>query len=164
MFKSANFSVWYEILAEIGSLGCLVSCLSSCIESQGLPWWLSGKESACQRRRYGFHPWVGKIFWRRKWQPTPGFLPGKYHGQSSLPGYCPWGHERGKHDLVTKQHRVIDPVLPVTANFAFVSYSLLDKHVLRCCFIFVESHIVSLVLKYKHLSLWKCLSNRNFIF
>ena len=76
----ANFSMWYEILAEIGSLGCLVSSLSSCVESQGLPWWLSGKESACQRRRCGLRPWVGKILWRRKWQPTPGFLPGKSHG------------------------------------------------------------------------------------
>ena len=37
----------------------------------GLPWWLSGKEYACQCRRHGFDPWVGKISWRRKWQPTP---------------------------------------------------------------------------------------------
>ena len=38
----------------------------------GLPWWLSGKESACQCprcRRHKFNPWVGKIPWRRKWQP-----------------------------------------------------------------------------------------------
>ena len=34
-----------------------------------LPWWLSGKESACQCRRHGFKLWVGKIPWRRKWQP-----------------------------------------------------------------------------------------------
>ena len=44
----------------------------------GLPWWLSGKESACQRRRcMGFNPWVGNIPWRKKWQPTPVFLPGE---------------------------------------------------------------------------------------
>ena len=36
----------------------------------GLSWWLSGKESTCQFKRYCFHPWVGKIPWRRKWQPT----------------------------------------------------------------------------------------------
>ena len=45
-----------------------------------LPRWLSGKESACQyrrHRRHGFDPWVGKIPLRRKWQPTPLFLPGK---------------------------------------------------------------------------------------
>jgi len=37
--------------------------------------------------------WVGKIPWRRKWQPTPVFLPGKSHGQRSLVGYSPWGHK-----------------------------------------------------------------------
>ena len=42
---------------------------------------------------YGFDPWVGKIPWRRKWQPTPVFLPGKPHGQRSLVGYSPWGHK-----------------------------------------------------------------------
>ena len=36
-----------------------------------------------------FKPWIGKIPWRRKWQPTPVFLPGKSHGQSSLVGYTP---------------------------------------------------------------------------
>ena len=36
-------------------------------------------------------PWVGKISWRRQWQPTPAFLPGKSHGQRSLIGYSPWG-------------------------------------------------------------------------
>ena len=35
--------------------------------------------------------WVWKLSWRRKWQPTPVFLPGKSHGQSSLVGYSLWG-------------------------------------------------------------------------
>ena len=53
----------------------------------------SGKESACQcsfckRRR--FEPWVRKIPWRRKWQPTPLFLPEKSHGGRKLAGYSPW--------------------------------------------------------------------------
>ena len=56
-----------------------------------LPWWLSGKEFAGQCRRHGFDPWVGKIPWRRRWQPTPVFLPVKSHGQGSLAGYSPWG-------------------------------------------------------------------------
>jgi len=38
----------------------------------------------------GFDPWVGKIPWRRKWQPTPVFLLGELHGQRSLAGYSPW--------------------------------------------------------------------------
>ena len=36
-------------------------------------------------------PWVGKILWRRKWQPTPVLLPGKFHEQRSLVGYSPLG-------------------------------------------------------------------------
>ena len=40
-----------------------------------------------------FHPWVGKILWRREWQPTPVFLPGEPHGQRSLVGYSPWGRK-----------------------------------------------------------------------
>ena len=40
----------------------------------------------------GFNPWVGKFPWRRKWQPTPVFLPGECHGLRSLAGYSPWGH------------------------------------------------------------------------
>ena len=49
-------------------------------------------ESVClQCGRPGFDPWVGKIPWRRKWQSTPGLLPGKSHGQRSLVGYSLWG-------------------------------------------------------------------------
>ena len=42
---------------------------------------------AGRRRRWGFDPWVGKIPWRRAWQPTPVFLPGESHGERSLAGY-----------------------------------------------------------------------------
>jgi len=57
-----------------------------------------------------FDPLVGKVPWRRKWQPTPVCLPGKSHGQRSLVGYCPWGCERVEHDLGTK------PQQPVPTN------------------------------------------------
>jgi len=60
---------------------------------RGFPVGTSGKESACQRRRQRLNPWVRRILWRRRWQPTPVFLPGKFHGQRSLTGYSPWGHE-----------------------------------------------------------------------
>ena len=69
----------------------------------GLPWWLSGKEPSCQFGRCGFNPWVGKIPWRRKWQPTLAFLPWKSHGQRSLVGYSPWGRKRVGQDLATEQ-------------------------------------------------------------
>ena len=42
-------------------------------------------------RRPGFDPWIGKISWRRAWQPTPVFLPRESHGQRSLVGYSPQG-------------------------------------------------------------------------
>ena len=46
-----------------------------------------GSTFQCKRfRNHGFDPWVGKIPWRRKWQPTPVFLPGKFHGQREEPG------------------------------------------------------------------------------
>ena len=57
---------WLEILEGI------TKCL---VEPRGLSRWLSGKEPACQCRIYGFDHWVGKIPWRRKWQPFPEFLP-----------------------------------------------------------------------------------------
>ena len=44
-------------------------------------------------RETQFSPWVGKIPWRRKRQPTPVFLPGESHGQRSLVGYSSWGHK-----------------------------------------------------------------------
>ena len=55
--------------------------------------WLSGKEAACQCRRYDFDPWVMRIPLCRKWQPTPVFLPGKFRGMRNLAGYSPWGHK-----------------------------------------------------------------------
>ena len=38
-------------------------------------------------------PWVGKMPWRRAWQPSPVFLPGESHGQRSLARYSPWGRK-----------------------------------------------------------------------
>ena len=51
--------------------------------------WLSGWLNT--DRRPGFNLWVGKIPWRREWQPTPAFLSGESHRQRSLTGYSPWG-------------------------------------------------------------------------
>ena len=57
----------------------------------GLPWWLRWQSICLQCRRPRFNPWVRKIPWRRKWQPTPLFLLGEFQGQRSLAGYSPWG-------------------------------------------------------------------------
>ena len=54
------------------------------------------QNSHLQRGRLGFSPWVGKIPWRRKWQPTPVFLPGESYGQRTLAGSL--GSQRIRHD------------------------------------------------------------------
>ena len=74
-----------------------------------LPRSLSGKESTCQCRRHRFNLWVGKIPWRRKWQPTPVFLSGKSPGQRRLVGYSPWGCKRVGHNRGTTQQYLSDP-------------------------------------------------------
>ena len=70
---------------------------------QGLPWWLSGKESACNAeiwvRSLGW-----KMPWRRKWQPTPVTLPRKSHGQRSLAGCSPWDHKESDTTEQTHFH------------------------------------------------------------
>ena len=43
--------------------------------------------------------------WRREWQPTSAFLPGKSHGWRSLVGYSPWSHKRMGQDMATKQQQ-----------------------------------------------------------
>ena len=76
---------------------------SSFSTSRGLPRWLPGEESASSAGDAGdagLILWVGKIPWKRAWQPNPGFLPGESHGQRSLAGHSPWGHRVG-HDWAT---------------------------------------------------------------
>ena len=71
---------------------------------QGFPDGTSGKEPGCQCRRckrHGFDPWVGKIPWRRAWQPIPVFLPGESHGQRSLAGYSLQGCKESAMTEVT---------------------------------------------------------------
>ena len=64
----------------------------------GLPWWLSGKESDCNTGDVALILGSGRSPWRRKWQPTALFFPGKSCGQRSLAGYSPWGYKRVRHD------------------------------------------------------------------
>ena len=58
-----------------------------------LLWWLRWKRIHLQCKRMGLKPWVGKIPWRRKWLPTPVFLPWEFHRQRGLEGYSPWGRK-----------------------------------------------------------------------
>ena len=97
----------------------------------------SDKEPACQCRRHkrlGFYPWMGKIPWRRAWQPTPGFLPGESHWQRSLVGYSPWNHTESDTTewLSTYTPRILlwSPILglcPPTCTFC-LNVSIVDEH------------------------------------
>ena len=52
--------------------------------------------------QHGFDPGIGKVPQRRKWQPTPVFLPGESQGQRSLAGYSPWGHKESETNVYTR--------------------------------------------------------------
>ena len=78
----------------------------------GLPKWYSGKESTCQHRRHRLNCWVRKIPWRREWQPTPAFLPGKSRGQRNSVGYSPWGcKQMYTTDIYTHMYSLLPPRL-----------------------------------------------------
>ena len=67
----------------------------------------AGKEPTChcrRHKRHWFDPWVGKIPWRRKWQPAPVFLPRKFHGERSLAGYSPWGCKKSDTTGCVRTH------------------------------------------------------------
>ena len=70
-----------------------------------LPWWLSGKESACQCRRWKFNPWVQKTPWRRKQQPTPVYLPGKFQGQRNWRATVHGVTKQSDTTLMTKHNK-----------------------------------------------------------
>ena len=77
----------------------------------GLPWWLSGKESACNVGAAGSHgldPWVGKILWKRAWQPVLVFLTGESHRLRNLEGYSPGGRKESDmtEQLSTAQYSI----------------------------------------------------------
>ena len=79
----------------------------------GFPDSASGKEPACQLRRHKRHgsdPWVGKIPWKRTWQLTAVFLPGKLDGQRSLAGYSPWGRKESDTTEATRHAHMLKSV------------------------------------------------------
>ena len=97
-----------------------------------MPWpvgiWLSGKELACQCKKCGFVPWVGKIPWRREWQSTPVFLPGKpmnrgvwwatVHGVSK---------SRAWHKDWVRTHTMTGPSMAVLPHYQSYLFKALDK-------------------------------------
>ena len=71
----------------------------------------------CRRRkRHRFDPWVRKIPGRRKWQPTPVFLPGKSHEQGSLEGYGPWGSKESDSNEATQHTQQVSSLRNLLSN------------------------------------------------
>ena len=75
-----------------------------------------GKSTCLQCRRPRFDSWVGKIPWKRKWQPTPVLLPGKFHGWRNLVGYSPWGCKES--DITERLHLMGFPCGSAGKEFA----------------------------------------------
>ena len=69
------------------------------------------KESTCNAGDLSFDYWVGKISLRRKWLPTPVFLPGEIHRQERG-GLQSMGSQRIRNDLAAKQQNTLEPPLP----------------------------------------------------
>ena len=88
---------YYKVICQLYLFFLIVSWL------KGFPSVSVSKESACkagdrlQYKRPSFDPWVRKFPWRRKWQPTPIFLPREVHGQRNLVGYSPWAWKSRKN-------------------------------------------------------------------
>ena len=84
--KTLNPSHLYKANVSYSRLNNMCICIyrfEGYVSRDGVSRQLRGKESAChckRRKRCRFDPWVGKILWRRAWQPITVFLPGKYHG------------------------------------------------------------------------------------
>ena len=112
--QAVTFDVIADLPALMSHLLCanLISPRQLCLQQAvyfplfykwGLPWWLSGEESACQHRRPMFDPWIGEILWRRVWQPTLYSCLGESHGQRNLVFYSSWCCKRVGYNLATKQ-------------------------------------------------------------
>ena len=85
--SSADGMVWLGYPIAVSTYYCTDGSLSGCSN---------------KNKKYVSNTWVGQIFWRRKWQPTPVILPGESHGWRSLVGYNPWGHQESEKTVTNK--------------------------------------------------------------
>ena len=85
----------------------------------------SDSKDCLECRKPGFDPWVGKIPWRRKWQSTPVFLPGKSRGQRSMAGPSPWGRKESdpsEYSSLETQIKNIALSKPLTRHTCFCTF------------------------------------------
>ena len=126
----------------------------------GLPWSLSGKETAChcQRcRRWELDPWVRKIPCRRKWQPTPVFLPKKSHRHRNLAGYSPRGPRGSDMTVHGCMHTHICTWFTMPCYFLiflFFYNKVIQLYIYMCTFFFLI--FFSIMVYYRELSSTSC--------
>ena len=124
MFLLYYSTVFRDVLLWAVAIFGIPSCIfwvNSTVNFMGFPGGASGKESTCQRRRCkrrGLNPCVRKISWSRKCQPTPVFLPRKFHGQRSRVGYNPWGCKES--DTAEHTYFLIFLILMGSSEFSFL--------------------------------------------
>ena len=87
--------------------------------------WLSVKESTCQCKTAGLIPGWGRTPGIGNGNPLQYFLPGEFHGQRSLAGYCLWDHKRAGHDWVTEQLTPLHRRICLEFNSNYVVWYLL---------------------------------------
>ena len=95
----------------------------------------------CGRPR--FDPWVGKIPWRRKWQPTPVLLPEESHGGRSLVGYSPWGR---KELGTTERLHFSDDIMVFKVKLFILLNTILNLYIFLVLFLnYLKQYILSFI-------------------
>ena len=86
--------------------------------------------------------------WRRKWQPTPVFLPGKSHRQSSLVGYSPWVWKESDAVLFRKLHSIFNNLWGKRIWKIYI-YVYIYTHIYMC--IYIYTHIYTYIYTHRHI-------------
>ena len=121
-----------------------------------------GRLQSMALQRVG-HDWVTSLsfyssFWRRKWQPTPVFLPGESHGQRGLVGYSLWGcKESDTTKQLTHTHNGV-----FRKSFSFAEVQILNLFFMFYCFNFLRKNLLTELVMIFFLSSVKFCSLRVF--
>ena len=117
-----------------------------------------------RHRRYRFDPWVRKIPWRRSWQPTPVFLPGKSYKQKSQVGYRPWGREGSDTTEHARTWHCVFLTLSLVESRCLISITRTNRRKGRSNKILLRGRDIFIYLKYlAYLSFLAALGLRCFV-
>ena len=104
--------------------------------------------------RHRFSPWIGELSWSRKWQPAPGFLPGKFHRWNSLEGYSPWGCKKSNTTKHTHTHFMLENIFPMFFSRNFMVSCLKFMHLNKWELVFVYSMRNCHNFSHFHVAVW----------